>query len=295
MNYRHAFHAGNFADVVKHATLALALERLNSKPGPWRYIDTHAGAGLYDLDGDEARRSPEWRDGVGRVWGAAATAPMPVQATLAPFLAALRAVNVDAPRFYPGSPAIAQAMARPGDAIRLCELHAPSADALRAAIGRDDRVKIEGRDGYEALPAYLPPPERRGLVLIDPPFEEGSAVRRVDFEKMLSVIQKAVNRWPLGTYMLWRPLKDLAQVEAFDGSLATALIDGAGIPADKLLVADLWTRSLASDGPLSGAGLVIVNPPYQMREKLAVLLPWLTTLLSQDAGAGWRLETAAEG
>jgi 23S rRNA (adenine2030-N6)-methyltransferase len=220
---------------------------------------------------------------------------MPVQAALAPFLAALRAVNADAPRFYPGSPAIAQAMARPGDAIRLCELHAPSADSLRAAIGRDDRVKIEGRDGYEALPAYLPPPERRGLVLIDPPFEEGTSSRRLDFEKMLTVIQKAVRRWPLGTYILWRPLKDLAQVEAFDGSLATALIGGAGIPADKLLVADLWTRSLASEGGLAGAGLVIVNPPYQMREKLAVLLPWLATLLSQDEGAGWRLETAGEG
>ena len=290
MNYRHAFHAGNFADVVKHAALALSLERLNAKPGAWRYIDTHAGAGLYDLDGDEARRSPEWRDGVGRVWGAMATAPPQVQAALAPFLAALRSVNADAPRFYPGSPAIAQAMARPSDAIRLCELHAPSAESLRAAIGGDNRVKIEGRDGYEALPAYLPPPERRGLVLIDPPFEEGTASRRLDFEKMLTAVQKAVRRWPGGSYMLWRPLKDLGQVEAFDGALATALVENAGVASDKLLVADLWTRSLESEGGLAGAGLVIVNPPYQVKEKMAVLLPWLARLMTQGEGAGWRLE-----
>lgn len=290
MNYRHAFHAGNFADVVKHVGLSLALERLNAKPGAWRYIDSHAGAGLYDLDGDEARRNPEWRDGVGRVWASLHTAPPQVVAALDPFVKALRAVNADAPRFYPGSPVIAQAMARPGDAIRLCELHAPSAESLKAAMGRDDRVKIEARDGYDALPAYLPPPERRGLVLIDPPFEEGTAQRRLDFERMQEALLRALRRWPAGSYFLWRPLKDVRQAAAFDAALAGSLADAAKITPDKLLVADLWTRDLASEGGLAGAGLVMVNPPYQVREKLAVLMPWLARLMAQGDGAGWRLE-----
>lgn len=295
LNYRHAFHAGNFADVVKHVGLSLALERLNAKPGSWRYIDSHAGAGLYDLDGDEARRNPEWRDGVGRIWASLHTAPPQVVAALDPFVKALRAVNADAPRFYPGSPVIAQAMARPGDAIRLCELHAPSAESLKAAMGRDERVKIEARDGYEALPAYLPPPERRGLVLIDPPFEEGTADRRLDFERMQAALLRALRRWPAGSYFLWRPLKDVRQAAAFDAALASSLAEAAKITPDKLLVADLWTRDLTSEGGLAGAGLVMVNPPYQVREKLAVLMPWLARLMAQGEGAGWRLESPTRG
>ncbi len=295
MNYRHAFHAGNFADVVKHVALALCLDRLNAKEAPYRYIDTHAGIGLYDLEGDEAARSPEWRDGVARVWEAERGAPQDVRAALAPWLNVIRGMNRGGLRIYPGSPLLAAGIMRRGDSLRLCELHEPSAALLRQAIGRDRRVKIEQRDGFEALAAYLPPPERRGLVLIDPPFEEGTSTRKLDFDWMLRVAQKSVRRWPQGTYMFWRPIKDVEAVEAFDADLATVLIEEGGMAPEKLLVADLWVRAIGQ-GPLTGAGIVIANPPFGVSAHLKVVLPWLSNLMDQTpdeepSTAGWRLQT----
>lgn len=292
MNYRHAFHAGNFADVVKHVALALCFERLNAKDAPYRYIDTHSGIGLYDFEGDEAGRSPEWKDGVGRVWDAEANASPEVRAALAPWLEVIRHLNTGGLKHYPGSPLIAAEMMRKTDAIRLCELHPESAVLLREAMGRDKRVKIEERDGFDALPAYLPPPERRGLVLIDPPFEAGTSGRKLDFEWMLTAALKAVKRWPQGTYVFWRPIKDLEAVQQFDGELVSMLIEQGGIAAEKLLVADLWVRAIG-EGKLAGAGVVIVNPPYGVEQHLRAAMPWLCDLMAQGAGAGWRLETAA--
>jgi 23S rRNA (adenine2030-N6)-methyltransferase len=295
MNYRHAFHAGNFADVVKHLVLLLCLQRLNAKDKPWRYIDTHSGVGRYDLSSDAARRSPEWRDGIARVWEAEASAPADVRDVLAPFMELLRGMNPGGElAAYPGSPLIAQAMARDGDALRLCELHPEDAETLREAMGRDRRMKIENRDGYDALPAFLPPPERRGVVLVDPPFEKGSAERKDDFDDMLGAARKGIQRWKEGVYIFWRPLKDLDAVEAFDGDIATFAIEEAGIEPEKVLVADLWVRELGLPGPLAGAGVVIVNPPYGLREQLEILLPWLADLMDQtpdgeDSAAGWRL------
>ena len=151
MNYRHACHAGNFADVVKHVALALCFERLNAKDAPYRYIDTHSGIGLYDFEGDEAGRSPEWKDGVGRVWDAEANASPEVRAALAPWLEVIRHLNTGGLKHYPGSPLIAAEMMRKTDAIRLCELHPESAVLLREAMGRDKRVKIEEvREGAKA-------------------------------------------------------------------------------------------------------------------------------------------------
>lgn len=295
MNYRHAFHAGNFADVLKHVALALCLDRLNAKDKPYRYIDTHAGVGGYDLAGDEARRSPEWVEGVGRLWTSIAAAPDEAKAALAPYTDLLRRLNPDgALRAYPGSPLIAAQMMRRDDAIRLCELHEESAEKLETALGRDRRVKIERRDGFEALPAYLPPPERRGLVLVDPPFEDGTAARKLDFERMLRACRKAVRRWPQGTYLFWRPIKDLDQVEAFDAELASVLIEEAGVAPDKLLVADLWTRMLPAERGLAAAGLVILNPPFGLEACLRAAMPWLTDLMAQGEGAGWRLVSPSE-
>jgi 23S rRNA (adenine2030-N6)-methyltransferase len=292
LNYRHAFHAGNFADVVKHVALALCLDRLNAKEAPYRYIDTHSGIGLYDFEGDEAGRSPEWKDGVGRVWDQERGAPEDVRAALAPWLNIIRRLNTDDLKHYPGSPVIAAEMMRKGDAIRLCELHPESAVLLREAMGRDKRVKIEERDGFDALPAYLPPPERRGLILIDPPFEAGTSGRKLDFEWMLTAALKAVKRWPLGTYVFWRPIKDVEAVQAFDGELASMLIEQGGIAAEKLLVVDLWVRAVG-EGKLSGAGVVIVNPPYGVEQHLRAAMPWLCDLMAQGPGAGWRLAAAA--
>ncbi len=298
MNYRHAFHAGNFADVLKHIVLTLCIARLNEKPAPWRYVDTHAGAGRYDLTGDEALRSPEWRAGVQRVWDQLSKAPGEVQAALQPFISSLRLENPgETLTSYPGSPAIVAGMARTSDALRLCELHDESAARLGQSMGRDPRIKIEQRDGYEALVAYLPPPERRGLVLIDPPYEVGTATAKSDYAWTLRALRKSLKRWPEGTYAIWRPIKDLEAVETFDSDVATLAIEQAGLPPEKLLVADLWIRALDS-GSLAGAGLLIINPPYGLHEKLATVLPWLAETLDQSppgpSQSGWRLQGAAE-
>lgn len=280
--------------MVKHVALALCFDRLNAKDAPYRYIDTHAGIGAYDLEGDEGTRSPEWREGVGRVWDAERGASPEVRAALAPWLNVIRRMNSGGLKHYPGSPVLAAEMLRKDDAIRLCELHPQSAELLREAMGRDKRVKIEERDGFEALAAYLPPPERRGLVLIDPPFEAGSAERKLDFDWMLKAAGKAVKRWPQGSYVFWRPIKDAEMVRAFDGELATLLIEDGGVAPEKLLVADLWVREIG-EGKLAGAGVVIVNPPYGVESHLRAALPWLCELMKQGAGAGWRLQTPNEG
>jgi 23S rRNA (adenine2030-N6)-methyltransferase len=279
---------------VKHVALALCLDRLNAKPTPYRYIDTHAGIGEYDLEGDEAERSPEWKDGVGRVWDAERGAPEAVRAALAPWLNVIRSMNSGGLRHYPGSPMIASRMLRDIDAIRLCELHEPSAALLREAMGRDKRMKIEQRDGFEALPAYLPPPERRGLVLVDPPFEVALGQRKADFDWMLKAARAAIRRWPQGVYVFWRPIKDVAAVQDFDGELASMLIEAGGIAPEKVLVADLWVRKIG-EGPLSGAGVVIANAPFGVAEHLRAAMPWLCELMKQGPGAGWRVLTPAEG
>lgn len=280
--------------MVKHVALALCFDRLNAKETPYRYVDTHAGIGSYDLQGDEAERSPEWREGVGRVWNAERGAPEDVRAALAPWLNVIRRMNSAGLQHYPGSPVLAAEMMRKYDAIRLCEMHPESAVLLREAMGRDKRVKIEERDGFEALVAYLPPPERRGLVLVDPPFEAGTSTRKLDFDWMLKAAAKAVKRWPQGTYVFWRPIKDAEMVEAFDGELATMMIEDGDIAPEKLLVADLWVRAIG-EGKLAGAGVVIVNPPYGVEAHLRAALPWLCELMKQGEGAGWRLQTPAEG
>ena len=280
MNYRHAFHVGNFADVLKHLVLAYALERLKAKPKPFRYFDTHAGIGGYDLTGDEARRSPEWREGIGRIWDDKDIPPT-IAAHLATWLDAVRALNPDGElKAYPGSPLLAAALMRPEDSLRLTELHPDDAQRLRQRFGRDERIKIEVRDGYEALPAYLPPPERRGLVLIDPPFEH-----RDELAHMAKAAMKAIERWPTGTFIFWRPLKDLENTEKFDNGLAEWLIDDMELAPEKLLLADLWVKEIVEPGPLCGAGVVVVNPPFGLEQMLLETLPWLTEKLAQGR---WR-------
>ena len=210
MNYRHAFHAGNFADVVKHAILARILVYLGQKSAPFRFIDTHAGAGRYDLMGAEAQRSPEWRDGVARLHRGLAPrrrsrrCSRPICEAIGPLGAGRR------PASYPGSPAIAQALLRGEDRLALCEAHPEEREKLIAALGRDRRLNIVGTDGYVALNAYLPPKERRGLVLIDPPFEAPDELDRVE-----GALARALRKWPAGVYLMWRPIREAARRRAF--------------------------------------------------------------------------------
>ncbi len=272
MNYRHAFHAGNFADVVKHAILARILVYLGRKPTPYRFIDTHAGAGRYDLNSAEAKRSPEWRDGVSRLLSA--KPPEPVAALLAPYLAAIGPHVAGVPASYPGSPAIAQAMLRGDDRIALCEAHPQEHAKLVAALGRDRRLVLAEADGYESLNAWLPPKERRGLVLIDPPFETPEETARVE-----AALARALRKWPGGIYCAWRPIREPA-ADAHGLNSIAAL----GAPNILRIELDVGAAPLGAHGqrPLARTGLLIVNPPHTLIDEARTLLPWLATLLSRD-------------
>jgi 23S rRNA (adenine2030-N6)-methyltransferase len=281
MNYRHAFHAGNFADVLKHALLARVLAYLGRKDAGYRVIDTHAGIGLYDLAADEALRTGEWRGGVGRI--RAARLSPPLADWLAPWRAALRAVNGgDDLLLYPGSPAIATALGRLQDRFHFNELHPQDAATLAALYAGDRRVRVGSEDGYVTVRAQLPPRERRGLVVIDPPFEEAG-----EFDRLARAVVDARKRFATGCLLIWYPIKDVAAVDAF---LAEAA--GAGYP--RLVAIEQWVRAPGGEGPLSGAGVLIANPPFTLADETEAILPELTGLLAEDAGAGGRVLRLAE-
>lgn len=255
--------------------LTRALLALTRKEAPLRYIDTHAGAGRYDLSSEAAGRSPEWRFGVGRLFDALRTNE--IQALLAPYIK-LIADGANGARLttYPGSPAIAQAMLRRQDVIALCELSPDEAGALAANLGEDRRLRIAVLDGYLALNAYLPPRERRGLVLIDPPFEAGQERRR-----LASALAKAIKKWPQGCYVVWRPIKDRGADQTF-----LEEIQSFGRP-NILNIEHDTGRSSPPASELRRAGLVIVNPPYGLAEEVKALLAYLTPLLARGDGAGF--------
>ena len=277
MNYRHAFHAGNFADVLKHVILVRVLLYLQRKDTPFRFIDTHAGAGAYDLDSEAARRSPEWRDGVARLLRA--KPPEAVANLLKPYIDALGEIDPaeSRPLRSPGAPAIAQSLLRAQDRMTLCEKHREERELLVAAMGRDRRLHISGDDGYVLLNAQTPPVERRGLVLVDPPYEETDEATRV--EKAMAT---ALRKWPRGVYMLWRPIKD----EAEDVRFLTVMA-GLGVPNMLRLEIDVGPIPPGphSPAPLRRTGLLIVNPPFGLFDEAKILMPWLAKLLTR-AGQG---------
>ena len=275
MNYRHAFHAGNFADVFKHVLLTRILAYLLKKETPLRFIDTHAGTGLYDLHSAAAARSPEWRGGVARLAASLGTAGGGVRELLAPYLECLGPFDAEGrPGLYPGSPAIAQHMLRAGDRMIFCELHKQDCAELTRSTGRDRRAKVIAIDGYTALSAYVPPRERRGLVLIDPPFEE-----RDEFLRAGDGVAAALRKWPTGVYALWYPVKDPRAARG----LTSALAGEAGRPG---LVMELFTG--AQEG-LAGCGMIIVNPPFTLESEARVLLPFLCAALAQNGAAAWTI------
>lgn len=268
--------------MFKHVLLTRLLTHLKRKPTPFRYIDTHAGLGWYDLDSDEARRGGEWQDGIGRLDVAAA--PDAVRALLAPYLEAVGLRDAAGrPGLYPGSPAIAQHMLRPEDRMALCELHPTDAETLRDAMGRDARIAVALRDGYQALKAFLPPRERRGLVLIDPPFEQ-----RSEFDDMVAALVTAHRRWPTGVYALWYPIKDREAL----GRFATNLIE-TGIrriaQVEMIVAPGAFMR-----GGLPGCGMILVNPPFGLAEEVTELMPFLLERLRREEPASWRWRSLVE-
>ncbi|MFE1601728.1 23S rRNA (adenine(2030)-N(6))-methyltransferase RlmJ [Methylobacterium sp. ID0610] len=276
MNYRHAFHAGNHADVLKHLVLTRVLAYLQRKEAPFRAIDTHAGLGWYDLTADEATRTGEWHDGWGRL--AEPFAPE-IEVLLAPYRAAVAHLQErHGPESYPGSPALIRHFLRPGDRGVFVELHPADGALLHERFSHDARTKVMALDGWTALPALIPPKERRGLVLIDPPYEVPGEIGRLGRD-----LAKAVAKWPTGLYLAWYPIKDIGAVDRMAAALGAAL----DRPALRI---DLLIDSPDDPTRLSGSGLIAVNPPYTLAGEMETVLPALAERLARGAYGAFRCE-----
>lgn len=255
LGYRHIFHAGNHADVLKHAVLTLTLQALLRKEKPFVYIDTHAGAGLYPLDDPRAQRTAEYVAGIARWWEAPATSP-----ALAPLMDILRVENPDGElRRYPGSPAIARHLLRPEDRMVLFELHPADHQTLVEGFGGSAGVRIEQVDAFARLKAYVPPQERRGVVLIDPPYELKS-----DYAKVVEMIADAHRRWATGVFLLWYPVLSKLAAQRFVERLAST-----GIPRQLCIEYLPFIDDAAAN--LLGSGMLIINPPFKLDAALADL------------------------
>ncbi len=282
MNYRHAFHAGGFADVIKHIVLVRILTYLQEKPAAFRVIDSHAGAGVYDLTGEEARRGGEWLTGIARLMQARLserTAPL-----IAPYLDIVRAFNPQRDlQVYPGSPLIARALMRPQDRMTACEIDPQARKRLIEALRRDTQARVVDLDGWVALPAFVPPKERRGLVLIDPAFEQ-----KDEFDRLAAVFADAFAKWPTGSYMLWYPVKSR---RATDG-LARHVSDvvGSAGAAGKCLRLEFSVAPQIANARLTSAGLLVVNPPWTLAAELKLILPELEKPLGQGGAGRFRLD-----
>jgi 23S rRNA (adenine2030-N6)-methyltransferase len=280
MNYRHSFHAGNFADVMKHIVLARIMEYLKLKDKAFRVIDTHAGSGVYGLSEGDAARTGEWHSGIEKLLEAAMEPA--VSELLLPYLHAVQAHNGSGElKAYPGSPKITRYMLRKQDRLTAIELHPKDAKLLAKVFDGDFQTRVIELDGWLSLGAHLPPKEKRGLVLIDPPFEEAG-----EFERMAEGLRKAHGRWPGGIYALWYPVKDRKAVAKFHDGLGQS-----GIA--KILRAELMIRGGSDEPRLDGCGMIIVNPPFVLEAELRAILPALAQCLGEDSGAGFRLDWIA--
>lgn len=276
MNYRHAYHAGNFADVLKHVVLIALIEALKTKQTPLAMLDTHAGAGRYSLASEEALKTGEFRDGVLRLQ-AAERLPTLVHA----YLNMMRSQNGS--QTYPGSPLIAAQLLRDTDRLMLCEVQDAEVASLRQLFARDARVAVHQRDGYQAMSALLPPPEKRGLVLIDPPFE----AQEQEFRIIEDALAAAHKRFANGVYAIWYPIKLRQSVLPFHRWLKESGLR-------KVLVAELCVHPDNSALRLNGCGMAIVNAPYKLDRTLAEILPTLATALAQSRYAQFKLEWLVE-
>ena len=259
MNYRHAFHAGNFADCFKHALLLLLLDLLARKATPFFVLDTHAGRGGYDLGAAEAERTAEWRDGIARL--------IPPPPALAPFVGLVERLGL-----YPGSPALVRARLRPGDTLACCELHPEDAAVLRRRFRGDNAVAVHHRDGYEAVRALLPPPQRRGLVLIDPPYEQPG-----EFARVLGALRDGAARFGAGVFAAWYPIKHRTPVGAFHNDVRHAGLRDC-------IAAELWLRPPTDPARLNGCGLLVRNPPWGFEDGAAPILAALRDTLGETGG-----------
>ena len=286
MNYRHAFHAGSFADVIKHIVLVRMLTYLQEKPAAFRVIDTHAGAGVYDLTSEESRRGGEWLTGIARIMQARFSEK--TEPLIKPYLDIVRAFNTRRDlAAYPGSPLIARALLRPQDRLTACEVEPKARKRLIEALRRDTQARVVDLDGWMALPAFVPPNERRGLVLIDPPFEQ-----KDEFGRLAQGFAEAFAKWPTGSYLLWYPVKSRRATDELARHVAE--VAGASAPPGKCLRLEFSVAPQeAGQGQGQGlvsAGLLIVNPPWTLMAELKAILPELEKPLGLGGAARFRLE-----
>lgn len=281
LSYRHAFHAGNHADVLKHLVLKETLQYAAQKDKPFWYVDTHAGAGMYALDHGYAQQSAEFRDGVERLWDA-----KDLPASLRDYVALVKGLNPDGKlRFYPGSPAVARLLLRSDDRMRLFELHPTDGKLLRQTFQAGNaqaskQVLIEAQDGFAGLKALLPPPPRRSVVLIDPPYED-----KRDYQRVVEAMKDALQRFATGTYIIWYPLLPRPEPRQMLDKLKK-------LQAPSWLQAELQVESPALDGfGMHGSGVFIINPPWTLPKILSEVLPTLVKILAHNEGAEYTLES----
>ena len=273
MNYRHAFHAGNHADVLKHIVLTRLIALMSRKEQPFAYLDTHAGLGLYDLQGDQATRTGEYLEGVARLWGR-----KDLPAMTADYMQVLHKMNPDGQlRYYPGSPELVRRTTRAHDRVLLNEKHPEDGVMLKANMKGDRRVAVHLGEGWHVPRALLPVAEKRAVMLIDPPFEKLDEMQRC-----VESLKDAISRMRQTVVAIWYPIKDKRQLRRFYQDLAAS-----GAP--KLLQVELFVHPLDTPNSLNGSGLAIANPPWGLEEELRVLLPWLAKTLGQTQG-GWQME-----
>lgn len=268
LSYRHSFHAGNHADVLKHTVQALIIEALKGKEKPFVYQDSHSGAGRYDLSSEHAEKTGEYIDGIGRLWG------LDCPELLHPYLKAVKALNPTGDlRYYPGSPAIAAQLLRPQDRLVLTELHPRDYPLLKQEFASDRRAKIYQTDGYQQIRASLPPQERRGLVLIDPPYE-----LKTEYADLVKGVEQGYKRWATGTYALWYPVVFRENIDFVERRLVASGIR-------KILKIELNVMGDSNVHGMTGSGMIVINPPWKLEQQMNELLPWLTDKLSQGRGS----------
>lgn len=276
--YRHAFHAGNHADVLKHLVLTMVLRYMNGKDKPYRFVDTHAGAGGYSLEGRYAKKKAEYEQGIGRLWDRT-DLPAPV----ADYVALVRAFNPQGGLTqYPGSPAFARALMRPGDQQRFFELH-PTDERILASYAQGQRgVEVHHGDGFEGLKGQLPPSSRRGVVLIDPSYELNA-----DYARTVGTLRDALHRFAEGVYLVWYP--QVSKVEAAQLPRRLEALAPKGWLHARLTVQRVDSKGFG----LAGSGMFVINPPYTLHDQLAGVLPWLVEVLGQYEGANFLLDQRA--
>ena len=277
MNYRHIYHAGNFADCLKHIILTRILSYLQKKDKAYFVLDTHAGIGQYDLSSEEAQKTGEWQNGIGRLLAMdKAAIPPAIHASLSDYLSIIERLNPtenteNSLKLYPGSPKLVEQMARPIDRALFIEKHPADAETLMYTMGRNRQLHVRQDDGWQALRADLPPKERRGMVLVDPPFEEPD-----EYVRMVDAFLQGYRRWATGIYCLWYPIKARRDVDD-----AAEILANSGI--ENVLRAELIIHKLDTAKRLNGTGLFIINPPYTLHDELKQLLPFLANVFGQDA------------